>query len=193
MNPQQQLHFYSHKDYLAARRTVTETYPPPPLMDGMGTNGDLYYNPFCYLSDVDYNVNPGDDVIIIMINGDTDWYGHGLLHTVTFKDNTFQMPEQITPNRLCLWLKNVSDKTTLHVPQYTRLVTLLCQPEILYRVGHINFSDLDEAYRFKQQQQPPEQQQQQQNVNHRFVNDEEYDDDDDDDVDDDAQMIRIIR
>jgi len=109
---------------------------------------DKFYHPVFYKNEEAFDIGPDDDVIVIMINCGSHWFGHGTLNHVIFTDDKFCFPAFRASYRLCIWIKNICQQktpkrnTTIHVPANTPLSKLLTQSEIIYKLGFVSEKEL---------------------------------------------------
>jgi len=114
---------------------------------------DKFYDPYFYKNEDDFSIAPDDDILIIMLNCGSNWFGHGVLSQFYFNNTEFSYSPEPTSFRMCIWIKNICQKktpkrnTTLHVPAGTPLSRLLMQSDIIYKLGFVSCNELAAANR----------------------------------------------
>lgn len=98
----------------------------------VGNDGEQYYQPKFYVNNKAFDLEPMEEVVVILENCGANWFRHGILHEMVLVNNRFEFSQQ-SSKQLCLYLRNYSDHTHIHVEQGTELSSLLNQSEILFK------------------------------------------------------------
>jgi pyruvate/2-oxoglutarate dehydrogenase complex dihydrolipoamide acyltransferase (E2) component len=91
-----------------------------------------------------YELNPGDNVLVLIptIGG-----YNGPLFEMRFHQAQAYLIDT-KPYNLCMWIKNISHDTTLHIGPKTSLLTVLHQLEIDYMISYIACAEMWNAINF---------------------------------------------
>lgn len=108
-------------------------------------NPDQYYDAKFYRSQVAFDINPNEDVIIVLRNCGDSWFRHGMTHAVKLVDGSFAFTGKC-PRQLCLYIRNYSSNAEIHVEAGTPLAYLLAQSEIIFKLVHIPLQDFNLAH-----------------------------------------------
>ena len=109
-----------------------------------------YYNAQFYENQTSFNIDPNEEVIIVLRNCGQNWFRHAMTYEMQFVENRWIVTSP-HPWQACILIKNHSDRTALHVEEHSTLAALLEQTEIIHKLVHIRQIDL-QLYRTQQEQ-----------------------------------------
>lgn len=98
----------------------------------VGSDGEQYYQPKYYLNQKPFDLEPMEDVILILENCGANWFRQGILHEMALVKGRFEFTPQ-SARQLCLYIRNYSDHAHIHVEAGTELSSLLNQSEIIFK------------------------------------------------------------
>jgi hypothetical protein len=106
-----------------------------------GTPHNMYSN---FVNKYAYDLKPGDNVLVLIptIGG-----YNGPLFEMRFRKNQAYLIDTKAYN-LCMWIKNLSHDTTLHIGPKTPLLTVMHQLEIDYMMSYITCDEMWKAINF---------------------------------------------
>lgn len=99
----------------------------------MGQDGEQYYQPKFYISHKPFDLEPMEDIVVVLESCGANWFRTGISHDMMLANGKFEFAKN-SPKQLCLLVRNYSDQAHIHVEQGTELVSLLDQSEIIYKI-----------------------------------------------------------
>lgn len=99
----------------------------------VGDDGEQFYAPKFYISQQAFNLEPMEDVVLVLENCGADWFRQGICHDMILNNGKWEFGKN-SPKQLCLYIRNYSDQARIHVEQGTELSSLLNQMEIIFKV-----------------------------------------------------------
>lgn len=102
---------------------------------------------YCYENPLSFNIEPGEDILVIPEKNDNFWIRHGISNEIIFHRNRVMMTNK-RPYYHCLWLKNIRPNIALHVAENTPLSSVMAQKEIIFKYCHISIVDLYKTLKY---------------------------------------------
>lgn len=149
MVAKQQLIFYSQDSCMLLRQRFQSASP--------NLQHPLPHTYRSYFSETAYVLNPGHDVMIVLLNGAGAFNWLSLMNKVKFDpQQQFTMAEDQMPAQICLWVRNVSTSGRgLALAEKSSLSSLLNHPDITYRLCYMKHTDMTKAFLFFYPPPPP--------------------------------------
>lgn len=94
---------------------------------------DQYHQLKFYRNQKAFNLEPMEDVILVLTNCGANWFRQGILHDMVYVNGKFEFA-QTSSKQLCLYIRNYSDQAHIQVEKGSQMSSLLNRPEIIYKM-----------------------------------------------------------
>lgn len=99
-------------------------------------DADQYHQLKFYRNQKTFNLEPMEDVILVLTNCGANWFRQGVLHDMVYVNGRFEFAKT-SSKQLCLYIRNYSDQACIHVEAGSQMSSLLNRPEIIYKMTSI--------------------------------------------------------
>lgn len=102
----------------------------------VGEDGEQFYAPKYFMNQQAFNLEPMEEVVVVMENCGAAWFRTGISHDMILNNGQWEFSKN-SPKQLCLFIRNYSEQARIFVEQGTELSSLLNQMEIIFKLVNI--------------------------------------------------------